>query len=243
MSLQGKTAVVTGGGTGIGAAIAVAFAQHGCRVIIAGRREEKLQETARRFDGEPPIVTQAADVADRQQVHRLFESAERELGPIDILVNSAGINVERRSMAELDPADWDRILAVNATGAYNCIREVLPSMRRRRDGLIVNIASIAGIRGSTLGGVAYAASKFAMTGMGLTIALECHNEGVRVTNVYPGEVDTPILENRPVPISAEHRERILQPEDVAEAVLMLTRLPARAHVPELVIKPTAQEFA
>ena len=116
-------------------------------------------------------------------------------------------------------------------------------MRTRHDGLIVNISSIAGIRSSLLGGLAYTASKFAMTALGTTIGREEAPHGIRVTNIYPGEVATPLLETRPVPVSAEHRARILQPDDVAAAVLMVACLPPRAHVPDLVIKPTSQDFA
>lgn len=243
MKLAGKTAVITGGGTGIGAAIAVALAKEGARVAIAGRREEKLREVAEGYDGEPPILFHTVDVADRADVDALIRWADQELGHIDILVNSAGINVSPRTMAEMAPENWDKVLAVNATGAYNAMRAVLPQMRERHDGLVINISSIAGKRGSLLGGVAYSASKFAMTALGTCISLEDGKNGIRATNVYPGEVDTPILENRPVPVSDEHRARILQPEDVAAAVVMIAALPPRAHVPEIVVKPTTQDYA
>lgn len=244
MQLQDKTALVTGGGTGIGAGIAMGLARAGCRVAITGRREEKLREVAdafRKSDG-GELLVHASDVADRDSVQELFEWADGELGRVDILVNSAGINVPKRKMAELDPADWDKLIQVNATGAYNTIRAVLPQMRERKDGLIINISSIAGLRASLLGGVAYSASKFAMTVLGTCVGLEERENGIRVTNVYPGEVETPILDARPNPVSAEHRARILQPEDIAAMVVTVASLPPRAHVPDLVIKPTTQEF-
>jgi len=243
MQLQGKTALITGGGTGIGAAAAHALAAQGCRVAISGRREDKLQEVASAFQGEPAILYRAADVGDRQSAFDLVDWAQRELGQIDIIVQSAGVNVVKRKLAELDPADWDKLMAVNATGAFNVIHAALPQMRQRRDGLIINISSIAGKRGSMLGGVAYSASKFAMTALGTCASLEFGEEGIRVTNIYPGEVDTPILLNRPVPVTAEHRARILQPEDVAAAIVMIANLPPRAHVAEMVIKPTSQPYA
>ena len=115
-------------------------------------------------------------------------------------------------------------------------------MRDRQDGVIINISSVAGLRAGTVGGVAYNASKFGMSALGITVAEEHREMGIRVTNVYPGEVETPILDNRPVPVSAEHRARILQPEDCADAVMMVVRLPARANVPELVIIPTTQSY-
>jgi NAD(P)-dependent dehydrogenase (short-subunit alcohol dehydrogenase family) len=243
MRLAGKTALVTGGATGIGLGIAVGLAQEGCRVAIAGRREDKLREAASQNRTDPPLALRACDVGDLADVERLFAWLRDELGPLDILVNSAGVNVVKRSLAELSTDDWDTMMQINASGAFYCIQAVLPQMRERRDGLIVNISSIAGIRSSLLGGIGYTASKFAMSAMGITAAREESQYGIRVTNVYPGEVDTPILERRPQPVSAEHRARILKPEDVAAAVVMIACLPPRAHVSELVIKPTSQDFA
>lgn len=243
MSLQNKTAVITGGGTGIGKGIALALAGAGCRVAIAGRRPDVLAQTAAEWRGLPPIVHHPVDTADRASVATLFRWAERELGRIDILVNSAGVNIKRRTMAEMEPSEWDRVLAINATGVYNCMREVLPAMKDRRDGLIVTISSISGLRSSMLGGTAYSASKFAVSALTTAVALEYGQYNIRCTNVYPGEVDTPILEHRPQPVSAERRATMLLPEDVGAAVLMIANLPPRAHVPELVIKPTVQDFA
>lgn len=120
--------------------------------------------------------------------------------------------------------------------------EVLPAMRTRRDGLIVNISSVAGKRAITLGGVVYCASKFAMTALGTAVSNEVRDEGVRITNVYPGEVNTPILDNRPSPVSQEHKDAILQPEDIASVIVTICALPPRANVPEIVIKPTIQEW-
>jgi NADP-dependent 3-hydroxy acid dehydrogenase YdfG len=242
MSLAGKTALITGGGTGIGAGCALALAAAGCRVAISGRREDKLKEVAAKFNGQPAILCRAGDVSVREEAHALVDWATQTLGKVDILLNSAGINIAKRQMAVIDPADWDKLLQVNATGAFNTIHAILPQMRERKDGLIINISSVAGLRASLLGGVAYSASKFAMTALGTCIGLEERNNGIRVTNVYPGEVETPILDARPVPVSAEHRARILQPEDIAAMVVAIAQLPPRANVPEIIVKPTTQEF-
>jgi NAD(P)-dependent dehydrogenase (short-subunit alcohol dehydrogenase family) len=243
MKLANKTAVVTGGGTGIGLGVARALAAEGCRVAIAGRRDDILAAAVAAYKGQPPLMAHTVDVADRDSVAQLFRWAERELGCVDILVNSAGVNIKRRTMAEMDPSEWDRVMAINATGVYNCMREVLPGMKDRKGGLIVTISSISGLRASMLGGTAYSASKFAVAALTTAVALEYGQHGVRLTNVYPGEVDTPILEHRPQPVSAERRAAMLLPEDVGAAVLMVACLPPRAHVPELVIKPTVQDFA
>jgi NAD(P)-dependent dehydrogenase (short-subunit alcohol dehydrogenase family) len=242
VKLEGKTALVTGGGTGIGWAIALTFARQGCRVAIAGRRQEKLDDAIRSADVGGRVLAHRADVSDRASVAELFRWADQQLGPIDILVNSAGVNIARRLMAELDPEDWDRLLAINATGAFNCIHAVLPQMRARRDGLILNISSIAGKRAGLLGGVAYNASKFAMTALATSVALEEGRNGIRVTSIFPGEVDTPILEHRPQPVSPERRAAMLQPQDVADIALAIACLPPRAHVSEVVIKPVIQDF-
>ena len=115
--LEGKTCLVTGGGTGIGLGIALALAREGCRVAIAGRRKEPLEAACRQYEGSPPLVSQTVDVGDLASVEKLFDWSKATMGPLDILVNSAGVNVRRRSMAELDPADWDRVMSINASGA------------------------------------------------------------------------------------------------------------------------------
>jgi len=243
MNLQDKVVVITGGGSGIGAAIALQLAQQGCRVAIGGRRTEALEMIAAQIrQSRHPIAPHPLDVADDASIDEFFSWVEREHGSVEILVNSAGINIVNRSMAKMEVAQWDEVLRVNATGAYRCMHRVLPAMRGRRDGLIINISSVAGKRAIALGGVAYAASKFAMTALGTTTANEVRQEGVRITNVYPGEVNTPILDRRPVPVSEEHRQAILQPEDVAAMIVSICQLPPRAHVPEIVIKPLIQEW-
>ncbi len=240
--LAGKIVAITGGGTGIGSGIARGLAQAGCKVTIGGRRAEPLQEVAASISAEHPVRTHVIDVAAPESVDAFFGDIRKQVGEVDILVNSAGINIQKRTMAEMSPEDWDRVLQINASGAYRCMHQVLPAMRQRRDGLVVNISSVAGKRAITLGGIVYCASKFAMTALGTAVSNEVRNEGVRITNVYPGEVNTPILENRPTPVSQEHKDAILQPEDIAAVVVTICKLPPRANVPEVVIKPTIQEW-
>ena len=242
MELQGKTPLVTGGGSGIGLGVALALAGEGCRVAISGRNREKLEAAAAAYQGQPPILTRACDVADRDECRRAGGLGHRALGPLDIVVNSAGINVARRKMSELDPADFDRVMAVNCTGFYNVLHAVLPGMRENRSGLIVNISSMAGKRALPLAGPAYCASKFAATALGTAVGLEERPNGIRITNIYPGEVDTPILDQRPVPVPAEKRAQMVHPEDIGHCVVALAKLPPNVIVPELVITPTYQEF-
>ena len=242
MPLTGKSAVITGGGSGIGAAIALAFATDGAEVMIAGRNAEKLRDVVEDA-GQHVIIPFTCDVSDRTQSTNLVKHATERFGKVDILVNAAGVNTPRRMMADLDPADWDRLVAINATGVYNAIHAVLPQMRQRKDGLIININSTSGVRAGLLGGVAYNASKFAVTALTHSVAQEVREEGIRLTNLCPGEVDTPILEQRPTPVSDEHRARILQPEDIAAVALTIANLPPRANVVEVIVKPTTQAFA
>jgi len=240
--LTGKVVAITGGGTGIGAGIAKGLAAEGCKVTVGGRRLEPLQLLADSVKTEHPIRTHVIDVADNDTIEPFFAAVEANFGPVDILVNSAGVNIPNRRIGDMLPEDWDRVMAINATGAYRCMYRVLPQMRARKDGLIINISSIAGKRAIELGGVAYCASKFAMTALGTTVSNELRDEGVRVTNVYPGEVNTPILENRPTPVSDQHKATILHPDDITALVVTICQLPPRANVPEIVIKPTTQEW-
>ena len=242
MRLEGKTAVITGGGTGIGQGIAQAYAAEGCKVIIAGRREEPLQAAADAWNGAGEMLYHTMDVSCLDSVKGFFAWVAENVGQIDILVNSAGTNIPNRTMEAMKPQQWDQVMAINASGAYYTMYEVLPQMRERGDGIVINISSISGIRSTALGGVAYSASKFAMAALGIASSNEANIDGVRVTNIYPGEVETPILEKRPNPVTDEHRARMLQPEDLGHLALSIATLPPRAHIPEVTIKPLSQEF-
>ncbi len=240
--LTNKTALVTGGGSGIGLAVARAFLEHGARVAITGRQETRLRQAAESLQTGDRLFFYPADLAQVEQVKGLVNRVEQQWGPVDILVNNAGLNIRRRTFRELSPEDWQLLMRANLDSAYYCTHAVLPGMLQRRDGVIINISSIAGKRASPLGGAAYAASKFGMSALGLCLAAEEKDSGIRVCNIYPGEVDTPILEHRPQPLTAEQRQKILQPEDVAAAVLFVATLPPRVSIPELIIKPTSQFY-
>ena len=192
--------------------------------------------------GSENIFTHTVDVANRDSVRTLFEWIHEQFGQLHLLVNCAGANVPKRSMSELDPEDWDKLMNINATGAFNCMHFGLPLMRPHKSGLVINISSTSGKRAAPLGGVAYNASKFAMAALGTSATEDERENGIRVTTIFPGEVDTPILDDRPTPPSAEHRAQILKPSDIAEITLSIAKLPPLAHVPELVIKPIAQSF-
>jgi NADP-dependent 3-hydroxy acid dehydrogenase YdfG len=241
-TLAGKRALVTGGGSGIGLAVARTFLDGGARVAISGRDAQKLQRAVETLGGGDRLLAHSADVASPEQVQALVERVIEQFGGIDILVNNAGLNIKQRTLRELTVASWQLLVRTNLDGAFYCIHAVLPQMLARKEGLIINISSVAGKRANPLGGAAYAAAKFGVSALGLCLAAEEKDSGIRVSNIYPGEVDTPILENRPTPVTEAQRQVILQPEDVAQAVLFVATLPPRASVPELVIKPTAQQY-
>ena len=241
MSLENQNALVVGGGTGMGEAIALALAAEGAKVAVAGRRQEKLDAVSKQAEGK--ILAHTVDVAERESVKTLFDWAGAQFGgQLHLLVNCAGVNIPKRSMSELAPEDWDKVMAINATGVFNCMHFGLPLMRPHRTGLVINISSTSGKRAAPLGGLAYNASKFAMAAIGTSASEDERGNGIRVTTIFPGEVDTPILDDRPVPPDADHRAKILKPADIAAITVAIAKLPPLAHVPELVIKPIGQSF-
>jgi NADP-dependent 3-hydroxy acid dehydrogenase YdfG len=241
-NLKGKNVLLTGGGSGMGKATALALAKNGANVAIAGRNKENLASTVSLAQATEKISAKEADVTDRNSLEDLFQWFDVEFGTLDYLVHAAGINVAMRSMEELAPEDWDRLIQINLTGSYNVLRLALKRMRPQKKGLIFLINSVAGKRSVPLAGIGYNASKFGMSGLGIGVAEEERNNGIRISNLYPGEVNTPILENRKEPPGEDHRRSILQAEDVASVILHLCQLPERVHIPELVIKPTLQSF-
>jgi NADP-dependent 3-hydroxy acid dehydrogenase YdfG len=240
--LTGKRALVTGGGSGIGLAVARLFLAEGARVAITGRDEAKLRRAADKLGAGDRLLYRACDVSEPAQVEAAVRHVTERWGGIDVLVNNAGTNIKERATRQLTPEKWQLLIRSNLDGAFYCVHAVLPQMLARKDGVIVNVSSIAGKRAGPLGGAAYAAAKFGMSALGICLAAEEKDSGVRVSNVYPGEVDTPILEARPTPVTAEQRAKILQPDDVAAAVLFVATAPPHVSIPELVIKPTSQVY-
>ena len=239
--IENKIAIVTGAGTGIGEATARAFVAAGARTVFVGRRLEKLQEAARGLDSER-LMLRACDVSDRIAVDALSAEVTAAWGGVDILVNNAGTNTNPRAVGAVDPEDWDHTIAINLTGVFNMVRAVLPGMRQKEDGVIITVSSIAGLRASKLAGAAYSASKHGAVALTHSINEEEVVHGIRACAICPGEVETPILEKRPEPVSAARRAAMLQPEELAQAALFVASLPPRACVPLLIIKPTTQLY-
>jgi len=233
-----KTAVVTGAGSGVGQAAALALAREGWRVAIVGRRDTALKETASLAGADTKrLVLSPCDISNSSAVDKMAAHVRSEIGDIEVLVNAAGTNTPARSLKELSLDKYRELVETNLTGAYLCVQAFLPRMRERRSGTIINIVSEAGKQASPKAGVAYVVSKFGMTGLTQSINAEERPNGIRACSIFPGDIDTPILDKRPSPPSAEARQKMLRGEDVAECILLAIKLPPRAVVEEILIRP------
>ncbi len=238
-SLKGQSGIIMGASSGMGWACAMAFAAEGARLVVAARRKAELDHLLAditRAGGHGIAV--AADVSKRANVDGVVQRAVQAFGRVDVLVNCAGVNIPNRTLAELEPAEWDRVIGINLTGAFHCTQAVLPTMRAQQGGLIINISSISGLWGD-LSGAAYKASKHGISGLANAVMMEERGNGIRVTVIYPGLCDTPILKGRKVPFPPETRARMMQPEDIAQACVFAASLPPRTYCSDLVLMPGA----
>lgn len=242
---EGSVVWVTGAGSGIGRACAVAFAKAGAIVALTGRRTELLEETASLINDvarHAPVFA-PADVTDSTSVTAAYDNITKAHGAPIVLVNSAGWNVTQRHWDNLTPDGASQVIDIDLKAMFYCTLAVLPAMRARRDGRIVHICSQAGVSLQTVSGPSYSAAKHGVVAMSASLNAEQGIHGIRSICISPGEVETPILDTRPSPPTAAERKLMLQPEDVAEATLFCATLPARACVTELVILPTDDRHA
>lgn len=240
--LAGKVTLVTGAGSGIGRAAARRLSAEGSAIVLVGRQEAKLAETAGLVRGSDTLI-HAADIADPAGVDGLVAAALARYGRLDVLVDAAGINVPKRSLAEGSFEDYQAVMGVNLGGAFLLARAALLIMRQQGGGTLIFVASDSGLLGNNFAGVAYVASKFGLRGLAQAINAEERQNGIRATTICPGEVNTPILDRRPRPPPPEARQRMLQPEDVAECIALAALLPPRAVIEELTVRPAAQDWA
>jgi NAD(P)-dependent dehydrogenase (short-subunit alcohol dehydrogenase family) len=231
------TTIITGAGSGVGRAVAIALAQRSFSLALLGRTESHLKETAALCHGAPKILAVSCDIADSQAIRSAVAQIERDLGQIDVLANCAGTNVPRRSFEQLSSDDFRKIIETNLIGAYHCIAAVLPGMRMRRRGTIVNIVSDAGLIANAKAGPAYVASKFGLTGLTQSLLAEERDHGIRACAIFPGDIDTPLLQKRPTVPTADARAKMLKPEDIAACVVLAITLPEHAVVEQLVVRP------
>jgi NADP-dependent 3-hydroxy acid dehydrogenase YdfG len=248
-TLDGKVVWITGAGTGIGEAAARLLALAGMTVVLSGRRAEPLEGAAaaiREIGGRAEVM--ALDVVDRAAVFEAAAAIGRTHGRIDMLFANAGINLTPRNWSDAidDPGvleGWDAVIDANVKGVYNGVAAVLPAMRRQGDGLIAVTSSWAGRFHSKVAGVAYGASKHAVMSLSAQVNMQEGANGIRSCAICPGEVATPILERRPVKLTPDELEKVIQPEDIAEAVLFVARMHPRTSVHEILVAPTQMRAA
>jgi NADP-dependent 3-hydroxy acid dehydrogenase YdfG len=237
--LAGKIAWITGAGSGIGEAAAELLAREGAVVVLTGRRQAPLDAVAARIaQAGGRAHVQAADLMRAAEVERVGVFIRETFGRLDILVNNAGLNVAKRSWAELTPAGAEEVIDGNLSSAFYCVTVALPFMRAQKDGVLIHTASMAGRFISPLSGPAYTAAKHGAVAMSHSINMEECVNGIRSTVICPGEVATPILDKRPVPVSAEDRARMVQPADCADLIRYVACLPKHVCLNEVLITPT-----
>jgi len=237
--LAGKVAWVTGAGSGIGEAAAIALARESAAVALSGRRREPLQQVADRIAkaGGKALVL-PADLGEQDAAAGIATRIAKELGRLDILVNNAGMNIVDRSWAKLTPERIKAMIDANLNGAFYCAHAALNVMRPQKDGLLIHTASWAGRFVGIVPGPAYVAAKHGVVAMSYSINMEEFQHGIRSTALCPAEVATPILDLRPKPVTAQERAQMIQPEHMADLIVYVAKLPATVCMNEVVISPT-----
>jgi NAD(P)-dependent dehydrogenase (short-subunit alcohol dehydrogenase family) len=233
-----KTAVVTGAGSGVGQAIAIALAKQNWQVALVGRREETLRDTVKRAGkNSKNLLVCPCDIGDAGAVEQMAKRVLAEFKEVEVLVNAAGTNAPKRALEVLSLEDYHGMINTNLNGAYYCVQAFLPQMRARKSGTIINIVSEAGKKASPKAGPAYVMSKFGLAGLTQSISAEERANGIRACAIFPGDIDTPLLDKRPEPPNAAARAQMLRPEDVAACALLAISLPPGAVVEEILIRP------
>jgi NADP-dependent 3-hydroxy acid dehydrogenase YdfG len=237
--LRDKVVWVTGAGSGIGEAVALRLAKEGAALVLTGRRADPLQSVAQRIGALGGVAhVQPGDLTEPEAVRKIGECIQSEIGRLDILVNNAGININDRHWDKLTPENARLMIDGNLAAAAQCVTVALPLMRAQQDGLIIHTASMAGRFIGGFPGPLYTAAKHGVVAMSHSINMqECVN-GIRSCVFLPGEVATPILDQRPNPVGAEERARMVQPEDCADLILYIAQLPKRLTMNEVMLSPT-----
>ncbi len=239
MDLTGKIAWITGAGSGIGEAAALALAGAGATAVLTGRRKDPLDQVAARIaEAGGGARVEPGVVADSGRVAAIAASIQQDLGRLDIVVNNAGLNLKERHWAELTPERIDTILGANLSSAFYVGAAALPIMRAQKDGLFIHTASWAGRFVSAITGPGYSAAKHALIAASHSLNMEEFANGIRSSVICPGEVATPILASRPVPVTDEERARMLQAEDLGDLILYVATRPKHVCINEVLISPT-----
>ena len=237
--LDGQVAIVTGAGSGIGRETSKLLAAEGAQVVVTGRRRAPLDAVVAEIgSGRGRAVARAVDIEDREAALGLVRWTIDAFGRIDVLVNNAGYSSRARSIRWVPKDEWDGVINVNLNAVYTLTQAVLPDMIERGGGTIVTVSSAAALRPGLIGGAPYGAAKAGVRNLMGHVHNVLRAKGIRATTIMPGEVDTPILSRRPLVPDDKARATMMQPEDVARAVLLCATLPPRTVIEEIVMSPT-----
>lgn len=237
--LEGQVAIITGGGSGIGRTTALLLAAEGARVVVAGRRLPPLEAAVGEIErAGGRAAARQADLSTAADAADLARWTVERFGRVDVLVNNAGHSSRVRHIRWVGLEEWERVIGVNLTGVFALTQAVLPGMIERGAGTIVTVASVAAFRPGLIGGAPYGAAKAAVRNLMGHVHATLRDKGIRATTIMPAEVDTPILDNRPLVPDARARATMMQPEDVAQAILLCVTLPQRTVIEEMVMSPT-----
>jgi NAD(P)-dependent dehydrogenase (short-subunit alcohol dehydrogenase family) len=238
-NLENKTAIVTGGTRGIGQAIAVRLLAQGARVAICGTHQKSVDDAIEFLSPKGQVFGSVADVSKLEDVRAFVGAVIQQFGTVQILINNAGAGIFG-SVADLTPEEWQRMIGLNLTGAYYCCHEILPIFRQAGGGDVINISSLAG-KNAFAGGAAYNASKFGLNGFSEAMMLDYRHEGVRVSTIMPGSVDTEFGRNQSDSdryVNSDRNAWKIAPDDIAEIVLTVLLMPRRTTISQIEVRPS-----
>ena len=239
MNLNEQVCIITGGGSGIGRGAAIRLAQDGATVVIAGRTMTKLDAVAAEIEtAGGTAATYTLDVADYPAVQKMADDVLEKFGRIDVLINNAGHSSLHRRLLNTTPEEVRSVIDSNLIGTFFCTQAVVPAMLKAKSGTIINISSLAAVTPGPFSGFPYGAAKAAVINFTEFLNTDLRNTGIRASVIIPGEVVTPILDNRPVPPDTEARKMMVDVDETSSAIHLIVSLPQRSNIPELVIRPT-----
>lgn len=236
--LDGKVAIITGGGSGVGRCAALMMAAEGAKCVIVGRRIEPLNEVVAEIKSAGGEATaHSADLCDGNAAAAVADITLKAYGQIDILVNNAGFSSKVRSVKYVQPDEWDAVFKVNMDAVYRLTQACLPHMIEKQAGTIITTSSMAALKPGVLGGSPYSAAKAASLAFMRGLSSELRDQGIRACTICPAEINTPILDGRPAPPTDDARATMMMPEDVASAMMLCATMPHRTVIDEIVMSP------
>ena len=241
MGLGDKVCIVTGGGSGIGRGAALLMSQNGAQIVLVGRTASKVEAVKAEIeDAGGTALSFTFDVSDYEAAQQMAKDVIAAFGRIDVLVNNAGHSSKNRRLLNMTPEEIRQVVDSNLIGTIFCTQAVVPFMLEAKSGAIINVSSVAAIQPGPFSGLAYGAAKAAVNNFTQFLNADLVNTGVRASVIMPGEINTPILNLRPVPPTAEARATMAAVEDTSELINLIASLPQRANIPEVIIRPTMQ---